>query len=670
MKVRSYEPESAPPRAGDPRAAVAELEQLLASNSGEDAFDVAMRLLAAKLVDEVLARETGRAPRFTAQPPSARHLGVVTELYRDASLRWPGVGGSGPGLGITPEQLCRCMRPLIGWRMLDTDLAHLDAALERLVARDAKGELGQYFTPRDVVRLCVAALNPRSGERVIDPACGSGAFLFEAVRHVMSRRGEAPPACLGIDFGARSVRVAHLLSNAICPGAITVSKANSLDGRADAGARPAEWDAFLSSRREPAPPAARPWGAWHRLSGSVVLTNPPFAGEVDEPDVLAAYESQRLPGTPRRASASREHLFLERAVQLLTPGGRLAIVLPQGLLANPTAAYLRRWILTRCRLLAAVGLHPHAFIPYTSVKTALLFLERLAPDEVPPPDYRVLFATSTAPGKDSGGRATGDSDYARIGATLAKFFVAEQRPWAAEATGGAGVAAETVSIREVVAHDRFDAEFYGHEIRRLCGDVTGRASGRIGDVVDRAIGRFRPVVRDIDYVDISSVDAKTGTAAPIRMRAAEAPSRARYLLRPGDVLVSTVRPDRNTVALIASPRDVPLVASSGFCVLRATGVPPEVLYAYCRTDAFRRLLARHATASMYPAVTDRDVLEMPFVAPPAGAARAIVREVQAGRALLERAKTHVSRAIAVMDGVAERPAARPPTTKRPRRRPR
>lgn len=630
----------------DPRTAISEFEQLLVSNSGEDAFDVAVKLLAAKLVDELEERETGRPRRFVLQPPSPRLLREVQGLYQAAMRRWPDFNGATPELGVTAEQLSRCMRPLVGWRLLTTDLSHLDAALEQLVARDAKGELGQYFTPREVVRLCVVALNPQPKDQVIDPACGSGGFLFEAVRHALSHHKKAP-SCLGMDFGARAVKVATLLANAICPGSIKITKTNSIDGRAYVSHHPREWDAFQAGSVSGQPGTVDGWGAWSRLSCTLLLTNPPFAGDVDEPAVLSAYESQRLAGANRKGTVGREHLFLERAVSLLRPGGRLAIVLPQGVLANPTASYLRRWVLTKCRVLAVVGLHPFTFVPNTGVKTSLLFLERAAGEM--PTDYPVLFAVSKEPGKDSSGRLSGSSDYARIGATLSRFLFSQGLGWAANPPDEGAFAAETVSIKEVVENDRLDAEYYDHETRRLHASTASRSASRLADCVARGVERFRRGSGEIEYLDISSVDARLGTAIPTRMDAADAPSRASYVVQSGDILVSTVRPERNTVALVGPGRAVPFVASNGFCVLRPRDLPPEVLFAYCKTDSFRRLLARHATASMYPAVTDRDVLDMPFVRPADQLAKAVTERVRDGLAMLDAAKAKIEEAIRLMD---------------------
>jgi type I restriction enzyme S subunit len=207
-----------------------------------------------------------------------------------------------------------------------------------------------------------------------------------------------------------------------------------------------------------------------------------------------------------------------------------------------------------------------------------------------------------------------------------------------------------VSVSEVTAHDRLDAEYYAHDIRSLYLDLRAKAAGRLGDRVARTVERFaRGKLDEIDYLDISSVDARSGVALPNRMEAAEAPSRASYVVRPGDVLVSTVRPDRNVVALVTKTGDVPVVASNGFCLLRADGVPPELVFAFCKTDAFRRLLARRATASMYPAATDRDVLDMPFVEPNSASMASIVAKVQQGLAMMEAARTSIAAAVAEME---------------------
>jgi type I restriction-modification system DNA methylase subunit len=643
MKQNRYE--DLLPLPGDASYAFSEFEQLLVSNSGEDAFDVAVQLLTAKLFDE--RDSAGRTERFTlAGSPHEVHE-RINGLYKRAVKAWPDLGTTKQSIDISPEQLARCLRPLVGWRILDSDLSHMDAALERLVARDAKGSLGQYFTPRDVIRMCVVALSPRSSDRIIDPACGSGAFLYEAIKHAREH-GEDSPWCLGIDLGQRSVRVARLISHAVDPAAMRIHRGNSIDGRAYTDSPPQEWLPFLHAT-QPSITDRRPWHSWHELTCDLLLTNPPFAGEIDDPGVIAVYDSQRSRGAFRKGSVGREHLFVERAVQILAPGGRLAIVVPQGILANSTSSYLRKWVMERCRILAVVGLHPFSFLPYTGVKTSVLFLEKLQPDS-DPGDYPIAFVTSHNSGKDSSGRIVAKSDYPVIGADLSAFFVKEKRAWANNGSPHVKSGVETVRASEVASHDRLDAEYYAHDIRSLYFALQSKSSGCIGDRVARNVERFSKTrSSEIDYIDISSVDSRSGVALPSRMDAAEAPSRASYVVQSGDVLVSTVRPDRNVVALVTKTGDVPVIASNGFCLLRAEGIAPELVFAFCKTEAFRRLLSRRATASMYPAASDRDVLEMPFVDASEEAKDSIVAKVRNGLAMMEAARASISSAVTEME---------------------
>lgn len=644
----------------DPASAIAEFEQILVSNSGEDPFDSAIKLLAAKLLDES-ERDPNQPPSFQIhKTPEATHR-AVQALYRRALQRWPHLNGVGSNLDISPQHLVRSMRPLIGWRFDESDLSWLDATLERLVAKDAKGALGQYFTPRDIVRFCIDVLNPDSKDKVIDPACGSGGFLFEATRHSLRNSG-ASPICLGVDFGARAIKVAALLAAATPKAKITVSKANSIDGRLYVEEAPSEWQPFLSRETGASTPRANTWGAWNKLGCTVLATNPPFAGDIDEPEVLDAYESQHL--SSGRDAVSREHLFLERAVQLLRPQGRLAIVVPQGLLANPSASYLRTWLFRRCRILAVIGLHPHAFLPYTSVKTALLFAVRLSNNEAPPRDYPIFFSTSRDCGKDSRGRPTGTADYATLATSLIRFLQSERFPWAPRVSKTPyEVSYETVSFLEVAKADRLDAEYYDPNARALLRKLDLNSVTHIGTLTEAKPERFRKsLFKEIRYLDISSVDNKTGLTAPTVVAARDAPSRASYLVQPGDVLVSTVRPDRNVVALITGTAGLPTVASNGFCVLRPKTIEPEVLFAYCKTDSFRQMLSRHATASMYPTVTDKDVLGIPFLAPPAEVSDRVRKLVRSGQDMIEKAQQQLSEAVALMSEHIQESYAAPRVT--------
>ena len=205
----------------------------------------------------------------------------------------------------------------------------LDNLFEGIISRTSRGERGQFFTPRHVVEAAVRIAAPQPGQRVLDPACGSGAFLIAARRFcpAVDIRGQ--------DFDPRAVQVARTL--------IAVS-----------GGRPSAITCADSLRQTPEP-------------ADVILTNPPFAGEIQDAALLAGSEITAL---CRRVE--RDALFIERCVGLLKPGGKLVAVLPHNKVGALAWAPLRRWLMQRVRLVGVIGLPRETFLPHTSQKTAIL----------------------------------------------------------------------------------------------------------------------------------------------------------------------------------------------------------------------------------------------------------------------------------------------------------
>jgi type I restriction enzyme M protein len=233
-----------------------------------------------------------------------------------------------------------------------------------------------------VVDFAVRALGVKKGETVVDPACGSGAFLAHA-------RAAAPRVkTWGADVDLRAVRVAKLL--ALATGADADARV-----RADALAENAPWPAKVD----------------------VIATNPPFAGDHARPGF-------ELPCLVR---AERDVLFLERAVVRLRAGGRMAIVLPHGKVAGAAWAPLRRWLLERARVYAVVSLPKETFMPHTSQRTALVFAKKRPPLGS---RERVFFAVSERAGKDAAGEpilsgGVLDHDLDEIARKLERFLAVE-----------------------------------------------------------------------------------------------------------------------------------------------------------------------------------------------------------------------------------------------------
>jgi type I restriction enzyme M protein len=347
------------------------LEELVLANSGEDELEEIFKLLVCKLWSE-----RGGSAAFRRHPTDAETFTALSALLEAACREWRGLFPSGEPFRLSAEHLSACVQILAGQDLLGAGGEALDATFEFLTARAQKGVKGQFFTPRHVVDLCVRMARPGPRETVLDPACGSGAFLL----HALSSAGGDPARLWGFDFDARAIRVARALL-AVAGGARAhLHRANSL-------LRVGE------TLEEALRAGGGPAGGF-----DVVLTNPPFAGELRERGLLESYALGA-----GRGRVERDVLFLERCLELLRPGGRLCIVLPHNKLAAASFASLRAFLLERLRVVAVIGLGRNTFMPHTSQKASVLLGLRRAPRERSSTDERVFFGVSEREGKDARG---------------------------------------------------------------------------------------------------------------------------------------------------------------------------------------------------------------------------------------------------------------------------
>jgi type I restriction enzyme M protein len=306
----------------------------------------------------------------------------VNRLLALADARWPGVLDPGAATRLAGPELARCAGALRSVRLLGEDLVGLDAIFEFIVNKAAKGQKGQYFTPRHVIAEIIAMVEPAPGERLVDPACGSGGFL----RHALLR--EPRCAAWGFDQDPRACRVARVMMAASGQPAGRVARGDSLR-------RPGVGGPSIETCMESMDISFAGF--------DVVVTNPPFAGDVGE-DHARAYE------LARGHRAERDVLFIERCVELLRPGGRLAMVLPHNKVTGSPWRRARRWMLERLRVVAVLGLGRNTFRPHTSQKACVLLgIKRATPVENFG-EEEVLFFISEEDGKDRRGRLVRGAD--------------------------------------------------------------------------------------------------------------------------------------------------------------------------------------------------------------------------------------------------------------------
>jgi predicted RNA methylase len=464
-------------------------------------------------------------------------------------------------------------------------------------------ELGQYLTPVEVVRYMVGlALGSLDEDEwralgspaaaadfgtVLDPSCGVGSFLTELVRAAGPlcapadaeglaawRRMMCREVVAGIDKSDRMVRLALANMALFRFPAARLHLANALARHGP--------DADVACSFE----------------GTVglILTNPPFGARFSGVDLqgyrIADEWTARSP-----AAVDAELLFLERYLDWLRPGGQLVAVVPDSILTNKGLfGELRRALAPAVDLLSVTSLPPVTFATAgTSTKTSVLHLRKRA-------NRRSRPLTRVAICHDVGFTVT------TRGARRLKVPTAGGELAAILGSVLGHAAPPARSVGGVARATRWDAAFHAFMPPAVQQRVEAPGPGdvRLGDVADLRTDRVDPRQRPeptFTYIEIADIDGASLQACARSVDRDRAPTRARKQVRAGDVLVSTVRPERRAVAVVRPEQDGAVV-TTGCAVLRPTGIHPLLLARLLQSDFVAAQLVRHNVGIAYPAIDE------------------------------------------------------------------
>jgi type I restriction enzyme M protein len=348
-------------------------------------------------------------------------------LFDKAKSKWEGVFSEDAKISLTPSHLSICVASLENVKLFNSNLDVVDEAFEYLINQSSKGEKGQFFTPRYVIDMCVKMLNPKEDEYMIDTAAGSSGFpvhtMFHVWKQILEDEGKEtshlfsvetkPYRCteyvenkvFAIDFDEKAVRVARTLNLIAGDGETNVLHLNTLDfERWDEWTQQEEWNDVYNNGFKRLKRLQATKGSYQKFNFDILMANPPFAGDIKESSLIQKYDLSVKDNGKRHTKMGRDILFIERNLDFLKPGGRMAIVLPQGRFNNSSDKYIRDYIAQRCRILAVIGLHGNTFKPHTGTKTSVLLVQKW--DDLLCPkveDYKIFFATMQKSGKDNSG---------------------------------------------------------------------------------------------------------------------------------------------------------------------------------------------------------------------------------------------------------------------------
>lgn len=369
----------------------------------------------------------------------ARRIGKIFDAVKK---RYPSIFDPNDVIKLQPRSLAYIVGELQRYSFLDTDIDVKGKAYEEIVGANLRGDRGEFFTPRNVQAMAIDMLDMdvEKEERILDPACGTGGFLVIAMNRMLERLKARSAVHGQTSEGMRRALASRIQEIAarcffgidINPDLVKATKMNMVmnnDGsgnilRQDSLLHPHQWDSEFKTalgRSLDIDP-----GGLRRPKDlslfDVIATNPPFGSKlpVVDRETLGQYELARVwVQTPRggwratddlQSSVPPEILFIERCWQFLRPGGRVAIVLPDAILGAPGLGYVRQWIITHCRVVASVDLHPDTFQPRNGTQTSVLLLQRKSAEEVAQEavagsirDYEIFMAQVEAIGHDKRG---------------------------------------------------------------------------------------------------------------------------------------------------------------------------------------------------------------------------------------------------------------------------
>ncbi len=549
-----------------------------------------------------------------AEDVRARILKLFENVLVDRQLDVFDPKGS---INLDADSLRYVVGELQTYCITEADRDAIGEAFEVFIGPALRGAEGQFFTPRNVVSLMVGAVAPQVGEKAVDPACGSGGFLISAVEYVwgrlreearrkkwterqlLKRETEAATNCFrGIDKDAFLARVCKAYMALIGDGRGGVFCANSL-------AKPEEWPAAVREKVK--------LGTF-----DVVLTNPPFGAKivVKGKPVLSQYrlahkwKQDRETGEWEETAKLPEKrppqiVFLERCLQLLKPGGRLGIVLPESVLGNPSYEYVVAHVLKHCTVLMVATMPESLFKTSgkggTHTKVCTLLLKKEPPPLVP---YDIFMAEAKWCGHDSRGNRTvqklGSGEEALLDDTPAimdrykKFVAGEQFP-----EGRLGFVLRSDRIRNRILIPRYYNPEVEAELTRL-GETHDLM--RVGDLVaDKTIsvkggtevGKMAYGTGTIPFIrtsDISNwelkIDFKHGVSAEVyeaHRRKAHAQAGDILLVRDGTYLIGATA--------MVTPGDLPMLFQSHVIrirVLKEEAISPWLLFACLNAPVVKR----------------------------------------------------------------------------------
>lgn len=370
----------------------------------------------------------------------------ISKIFTRVKKKHGKIFDSNDEIKLAPRSLAYIVSELQKYSLLNTDIDIKGKAYEEIVGANLRGDRGEFFTPRNVMKMVVEMINPTLEEKVLDSSCGTGGFLVTAMTHVIGQLEDEFSKSLGKprkewnndEIKSFQDRISEMASSNffgfdINPDLVKATKMNMVMNNDGSGnilqtnslLPPHEWSDEFRTKLAEALGIEKAEIRNHETLEffDVIVTNPPFGSKIpikDEPvlkqfELAHIWENNKKTGvwtkTDRlQSSVPPEILFIERCTQLLAPGGRMGIVLPDSILGAPGLGYIREWLIRNHKIVASIDLHADTFQPRNGTQTSVLFLQKKTQEQKDQEekscemaDYNIFMAMAEKIGHDKRG---------------------------------------------------------------------------------------------------------------------------------------------------------------------------------------------------------------------------------------------------------------------------
>jgi len=541
----------------------------------------------------------------------------IFNLFEHTKQAYTDIFDSDDRIKLTPIALGFTVNKLQSISLLNSSQDAKGLAFQKFLSHHEKDGRGQFFTPEPVIDFCVEMMQPKPHETIIDPACGSGGFLMSALKYLQRNNNDLNTSesvsnhLFGLDINKSIARIAKMKLLLESNGKTNVLCTNSLEDLDSIKLSVSQKDGF-----------------------DIVLTNPPFGAKITNTSTLSKFDlGHKWSNFDKEYHKTKvvypnqnaEILFIERCIQLLKEGGRMAIVLPNGNFENPSLEYLRYYIKLKAKILAIVNLPQETFIPFgTGVKTSLLFLEKDTPNINK--QYPIFFGRVTKLGyqgnkngtplyqkdkygqvlKDPSGQPILEEDFSVIVEEYKKF------------QNGNVIEKDNVfSINYNELNGRFDFDFYSPENRKLFSNLDNVKTVRLGDICDIVkikSKKLKDQNSTVEYVELSDINTHSYEIInSTTYQVHELPSRASYELQEGDIITAiagnSVGTRKHATAIVTQDFEGS-ICTNGFRVLRNFKIDIYYLLYFLKSEIFLKQMFMYRTGAAIPNVSDNDLLNI------------------------------------------------------------